>query len=250
MIVLLFTVLALPVYAVQGGLRITYDMSGTPLTIARDAAGTYQIDGLPYPGNVLYQPSTGTIYYQHPEDPVWHTVTPQMLQANMVLTPASASAGNAWQPWQGQPTKRWNISIGGTQCQPLFTSQGAEQQMGLTVNDFARILGALEWLSSGTAPSGCEAPLFTQQQAVQMGAPVWLGTANGPWQLQTVTQEDIPAIQLPTNATPVDNDIRLRLLLVQFSPNERAELLKKFGDYPVAEQIEAIGKFLNQEAMP
>jgi len=242
---LLMLVLALPAHAAAGGLGITYDMSGSPLTIVRDAAGTYQVEGLPYPGNVLYRADTGTVYYQHPEDPVWHTVTPAMLQT--VLTPVSASPGKAWQPWQGQPTQRWNL---GDNCSPIFTSQGAARQMGLTVADFSRIVGTLEWLNSGTNPPACESPAYTAQQAARMGAPVWLSAANGPWQLKSVTRQVVPLITIPANATPVDADIRLRLLLVQFSPNERAEILKKFGDYPVEEQVEAVSRMLNEVSTP
>jgi hypothetical protein len=245
---LFLSLISLPVWAAgASGLRITYDMSGLPLTITRDAAGTYQFDGLPYPGVVLYQPKSGIMYYQHPEDPAWHTVTAPMLAD--VVSPATVKAGPAWQPWQGQPTLRWDVTVEKTACAPMFASQGVAAQGGLNVADFAEVLTALQWLNGGVSHP-CEKAFFPADAAAKVGMPVQFSGPNGPWQLQEVVQAEVEPIEVPAVSTPVDDDTRLNLLLVQFSPNERVNLLKKFGNLPVGQQVEAISKLLMDEAQP
>lgn len=230
-------------------LRITYDIGDIPVTITRDAAGTYQWDGLPYPGTVLYQPQNGVIYYQHPEDPAWHTITPAMLQG--VVATAKPTNGPAWQAWQGQPTLRWNIAAdAATSCQPVFASQPAAQMAGLTVADLYHVLTALQWLNAGAIPNPCERLFFAPADAARIGLPVLFTGPNGAWQLSEVVRTSASTIDLPRNATPVDDDVRLRLLLVQFSPTERVELLKKYGELPISQQVQAISLLLTQESLP
>lgn len=232
----------------EDGLRITYDMSGNPLAITRDAAGTYQFDGLPYPGTVLYKPDTGMMYYQHPEEPEWHTVTRSMLAG--ILAEAKAQPGPAWQPWQGMATMRWNVTADKTACTPIFGSTQAATMAGLNAGDLLDILTELQWLNGGEIPNPCERPAVTTEAARKIGLPVLFTGPNGPWQLQAVVREDVPAIEVPRNADPITDETRLNLLLVQFSPNERVMLLKQFGNLPVARQVEAIGRHLSEEAQP
>lgn len=230
------------------GLRITYDMSGNPLTITRDSAGTYQFDGLPYPGIVLYKPEEGIIYYQHPEDPEWHTVSRSML--THILSEAKVQAGPAWQPWQGMSTARWNVFADKSSCTPIFGSIQAAKISGLNAGDFSDILTALQWLNGGEIPNPCERPDITAEAAAKVGMPILFTGPNGPWQLQTIVKDDIAPIEIPRTAEPITDENRLNLLLVQFSPNERVSLLKQFGNLPVSQQVDAIGRHLAEEAQP
>jgi hypothetical protein len=242
--------------AATPALTITYDMSGAPLTITHDGAGVYSFDGLPYPGTVLYTPANGVVYYQHPEDPVWHTVTPAMLRS--VVVPAAVSQGPTSTPWQDQSTFRWNITTpaampgstqnGGTACRPIFGSSGAAEMSGLNVADIAQVLTTLQWLNAGSIPNPCEKLQYSAEQATKIGLPTILTGPNGNWQLQEVVQTSATATTLPM-AYPMDDATRLRLLLIQFSPEERATLLTKFGSLPTQQQIDAISPLLTQEVI-
>lgn len=244
-------------HAATPSLSITYDASNTPLTITHDGAGVYSFDGLPYPGTVLYTPANGVVYYQHPEDPIWHTVTPAMLRG--LLAPAAASQGPAGTPWQAQTTLRWNITTpvanpqndmadpkSGTVCQPVFASTGAAAMAGLNVADLSLVLTTLQWLNAGAIPNPCEKLQYSAKAAQEIGLPTLFSGPNGNWQLQEIVQTSTTFITLPM-ATPMDDATRLRLLLVQFSPDDRARLLKDYGHLPVQQQIEAISPLLTQE---
>lgn len=240
----------------QPALNITYDMSGQPLTITHDGTGVYSFNGLPYPGMVLYTPANGVVYYQHPEDPIWHTVTPAMLRS--LVVPASVSQGPASTPWQEQSTFRWNITTpannpnaipqNGTKCQPVFASQGAASMAGLNVTDLYQVLTTLQWLSGGGISNPCEKLQFSAEAANKIGLPTIFSGPNGTWQLQEIVQTSTTSIPMP-NAQPMDDATRLRLLLIQFSPEERAELLKKYGELPTQVQIEQISPLLTQETI-
>lgn len=230
-------------------------MPDMPLTITHDGAGVYGFDGLPYPGQVLYTPSNGVVYYQHPEDPLWHTVTPAMLRN--VVVPASVSQGPAGSPWQGLSSFRWNITADAAApgmpeesvaCPPVFGSQGAAGMAGLNVTDIQQVLTTLQWLSGGAIPNPCEKLQFTAEAANAIGLPVSFSGPNGNWQLQEIVQTSTTAIMLPS-APPMDDPTRLRLLLLQFSPAERAHLLKQYADLPVQMQIQAISLLLTQETI-
>ena len=225
-------------------LTITYDMSGLPLTITHDGNGVYSFNGLPYPGMVLYTPENGVVYYQHPEDPIWHTVTPAMLRN--VVVPASVSQGPTATPWQDQSTFRWNITSADTACPSMFASGGAASMSGLNVTDLYQVLTTLQWLNGGNITNPCEKLQFSAEQATNIGLPTIFTGPNGNWQLQEIVQTSTSQITMPT-AYPMDDNTRLRLLLIQFSPDERAKLITKYGDLPAQQQIQQISPLLTQE---
>lgn len=225
-------------------LSISYDMSGMPLTITFDGAGVYSFNGLPYPGTVLYTPENGVVYYQHPEDPIWHTITPAMLRN--VVVPASVSQGPTATKWQDQSTFRWNITTADTACPPIFASVGAGAMSGLNVTDLYQVLTTLQWLSGGAITNPCEKLQFSAEAATAIGLPTLFTGPNGSWQLQEIVQTSTTAITMPT-AYPMDDNTRLRLLLIQFSPEERATLIGKYGDLPAQQQIQQISPLLTQE---
>lgn len=231
-------------------LSITYDMSGQPLTITHDGQGVYSFDGLPYPGTILYTPENGVVYYQHPEDPVWHTITPAMLRP--IVVPATISQGPASHNWQDQSTFRWNVTSEsaqpGTACPAMFASQGAAAMAGLNVTDLYEVLSTLQWLNAGAISNPCEKLQFSSENATSMGLPTIFTGPNGTWQLQEIVQTSTTAITLP-NAQPMDDATRVRLLLIQFNPDERAALIKKYGDLPTQQQIQAISPLLTQETI-
>lgn len=247
---------ALPAHATSlPSLTISYDMSGTPLTITHDGTGVYTFEGLPYPGNVLYTPENGVVYYQHPEDPVWHTVTPAMLRP--IVVPASVSQGPTAMPWQDQSTFRWNVTTPatapdattqGTACAPIFASQGAAAMAGLNVTDLYQVLATLQWLNAGAISNPCEKLQFSAESATSMGLPTIFTGPNGSWQLQGIVQTSATTVTLP-NAQPMDDATRLRLLLIQFSPDERAKLIGQYGELPTQQQIQAISPLLTQETI-
>ncbi|PZP39900.1 MAG: hypothetical protein DI585_02515 [Pseudomonas fluorescens] len=236
-------------------LAITYDMSGLPLTITHDGGGVYSFSGLPYPGSVLYTPTNGVVYYQHPEEPVWHTVTPAMLRG--VVVPATISQGPVGRPWQDQTTFRWNltttavnpedeINTNGTACKPMFGSASASEMSGLDVTDILHVLTVMQWLNGGGIPNPCEKLQFSAQQAKAIGLPTIFTGPNGLWQLQEIVQSPADYIQLP-NAQPMDDETRLHLLLIQFGPEERANLIRSYGNLPLQQQIELISPLLTQD---
>lgn len=239
-------------YASIPPLSISYDMSGQPLTITHDGAGVYSFNGLPYPGTVLYTPANGVVYYQHPEDPVWHTVTPAMLRP--VVVPAGVSQGPAGAPWQDQSTFRWNITAprqgdnDGAICSPIFAASGAAAMSGLNVTDISLVLTTLQWLNGGSIPNPCEKLQYSAEAADKIGLPTIFSGPNGTWQLQEIVQTSTTAMTLPA-AYPMDDNTRLRLLLIQFSPEERAKLMTKYGELPAQQQIEQISPLLTQEVI-
>ncbi|NBV54450.1 MAG: hypothetical protein EBR79_01905 [Proteobacteria bacterium] len=240
----------------QAGVRVVYDMSGIPLELRVDGRGVVALDGLPYPGQVFYDSKGAVVYYQHPEEAEWIKVPPTALAK--VFVEAKITAGPAWQPWQGKPTKRWDMQVKrdngdgvmvDATCDQWFSSQPLAAQAGLNVGDLVRILAAVQWLNAGAVPEPCEKPLMTLAQAEEIGLPVLFTGPNGRWQLQELAREAVEDITLP-EAQLVDDNVRLRLLLVQYSPDERVALLKKFEGLPVGQQVEAIGRMLVEESLP
>lgn len=248
-------------------LTISYDMSGMPLTITHDGAGVYGFDGLPYPGTVIYTPENSVIYYQHPEDPLWHTITPAMLKG--VMVPAAISQGPVAKPWQQHTNIRWNITAPQTSfeanpnsplegnmaqapkvaaCPPMFGSPAASHMAGLDVSDITYVLTTLQWLNAGAIVNGCEKLQFTAKQAEHIGLPTNFTGPNGVWQLQEIVQTSTSLIPLP-NAAPINDATRLRLLLAQFGPEDRADLMRQYGNLPTQQQIELISPMLTQETV-
>jgi hypothetical protein len=245
-------------HAEPQGLHITYDMSGLPLTISKDSHGTLLLDGLPYPGTVLYQLDTGTLYYQPTESPEWMSVSSADIQK--LLNKAKATPGPAWNPWPAtdspQPTQRWDVETQATEnadpvrCVPVFGSTYAARMSGVNVMDLTRILAALEWLNAGALSNPCDAANLTPDATTKVGLPVVMTGPNGTWRLQNVVRDDVQPIELPKFAMPVDDTARLNLLLTQFAPEERATFLKANANLPVARQIELMSQQLLQDAQP
>ncbi len=248
-------------------LIISYDMSGQPLSITHDGAGVYTFDGLPYPGTVIYTPVNGVVTYQHPDDPLWYTITPAMLQ-NVVVRP-TISQGPQAKAWQGHPNIRWNITAPQTAleanpnspleadlaqaptdaaCPPMFGSARAAAMAGLTVADLAHVLTTLQWLNGGAIVNGCEKLQYTTEQAAKIGLPTGFTGPNGYWQLLGVEQTSTSLIPLPI-ASPITDSARLHLLLIQFGPEDRAELVRTYGNLPAQQQIERISPLLTQETV-
>lgn len=231
----------------QQSVRISYDMSDLPLTIHVDKAGTARIEELPFPGEVIYQPSTGTVFYHHPEGEGWLAVPPAALAP--VLVSSTVTAKGKWQPFNGQPTGEWEVKAGTTLCDQWYASPSAAKQTGLNVSDLLRILTAVQWLNGGVVPNTCEKLGVTAEVAEKVGLPLLFTGPNGRWQLQEVAVENVPTIEIP-KATPLTDEARLHLLLVQYSPEERAQLLTKFAGMSAAKQVEAISNMLSQDSLP
>lgn len=232
------------------GIRVTFDAGGAPVTMTRDAAGTIQFDGLPYPGLVLYRPSTGVVYYQHPSEPLWLTVQPGQGQG----VSATVAAGPAWQPWQGHPTQRWDIKGGldkaAPSCGQWYGSADAAQQAGVSMADMIRVLAVLEWLNAGSKGPVCQRLAITPAEGARIGLPVYWMTLSGPWQLTEVVRAGVAPIALPDAVKPVDDSVRLQILLSQFAPEERQAFVRANGTLPVARQVEAIEGALSEMVMP
>lgn len=241
----------------ENGLKVTYDMSGMPLTITRDAAGTVQFDGLPYPGLVLYRPQTGVVYYQQNDDPVWLTVPPGALAT--VVRPAKVVAGPAWQPWPAvgspQPTKRFDVKVTDetdekVTCAPVFGSTYAARMAGMDIADLQRVLATLEWMHGGRITAPCDAADYAPDDVKAMGLPVIFAGPNGEWKLDDIVQADVPYIALPTAPQPFDERAHLTLLLSQFGPEEREAFLKQYGELPLAQQLDMVSRNLMMDAQP
>jgi hypothetical protein len=67
--------------------------------------------------------------------------------------------------------------------------------------------------------------------------------------LTELAQTDIPTITLPANPVPVDDAARLRILLAQFGPEDRQQLLTEVEGLPISQQLERIEKILSEQAV-
>jgi hypothetical protein len=239
------SLLALPAHAVDA-LRLTYTVDGTPVTLERDNAGTIQVDGLPYPGLVLYRPQTGMVYYQYPEIPQWFAVPPGRAEA----VSATTLKGPAWQKWpaqpDGQPSYRYAIKVpGGEDCGPLYASPGAGVQAGLSVADIWRILTTVAWINAGTAAPACDRLAIDNARGQLTGLPLHFNGPNGEWQLKELARTGIARIDLPVDAQPLDEASRLDILLRQFGPDERKNFLQNYGNLPIGQQINLVERALS-----
>lgn len=235
------------------GVRLTYDMSGVPLTISRDAQGTVQLDGLPYPGLVLYNTATKTVYYQSPDLPDWIVVNADALSRYTIS--ATVVAGAAWQPFMDSTTKRWAVKVPGAdgkpqECDQWFASLKGAVMAGFNVGDLNRIVAALQWITAGSAAAACDRVAVDETQAQAIGLPIYFNGPNGKWHLSELVAARVPTIALPTNVTPLDDNLRLQLLMGQLGPDEKADFIKANGNLPVAKQVEAIEHMLGSEDIP
>jgi hypothetical protein len=248
----------------SGSLQLSFTVAGNPVEIQRDTAGTYSFTGLPFPGEVLYVPKTGTVYYLHPEEPIWLAVPPAQLNGQVAtLLP---KAGPAWTPYLDQPTRRWDIKAqrhdnitalpnpaSAQECAPAFTSVHAAQVSGLTIADLQRVILTLQWLNSGLpaeALSACDVALATPTQAGTIGLPMVWTNLIGNWQLTGLNTAAVGTFTIPTNTQFPDAEVRLRLLLVQLSPPERIAFIQQNSSLPIGQQVSLLASQLTQESMP
>ena len=256
---------AAPTLAPAGSsLQLAYTVAGNPVEIQRDTAGTYSVIGLPFPGEVLYVPKTGTVYYLHPEEPIWLAVPPTQL--NGLVATLLPKAGPSWTPYLDQPTRRWDLKAqrnvdttalpnpaNAQDCAPAFTSLHAAQVSGLTITDLQRVVLTLQWLNSGLPEenlSACDVALPTPTQAGTVGLPLVWSNLIGNWQLTALNTAAVPTFTIPTNTQFPDAEVRLRLLLVQLSPPERIAFIQQNSSLPLAQQIDLLASQLTQESMP
>ncbi len=202
----------------------------------------WHIEGLPYPGTVLWRPSTQELAYQHPTEGSWLRATAAEMVGNIppTLTPAAAS-----QPWQGAPTRRFAVTANGTVCGALFTAKSLGN--GLNAADLQTIHALLQWLNSGRVPSGCAAAYPWQ---ASLGLPTRWASPFGPVVLESITQTgpDAPLPVWPEATYPADAEARLRLLLVQLPLPARAAFLREYAVLPTEKQIETLSQALQQAA--
>ena len=233
-------------FAAENGLKLTYDMGGDALSITKDAAGTVQLDGLPYPGLVIYRPDTRVVYYQHPDEPAWLAIKPDDVRGYGVS--ATLVAGAAWQPYMDAPTQRWVVKAAQMECDNWFASAKAGAVAGLNAADLTYVLTALQWLHAGVAAVPCERLNVTAQQGAQVGLPLYFTGPNGRWQLTDLSQGAVEPIVLPAAPQPADDAARLRILLYQFSPEDRQGIIKQVGKLPLSQQLQEIQKMLGDTA--
>ncbi|HEX2859703.1 MAG TPA: hypothetical protein VHP58_05860 [Alphaproteobacteria bacterium] len=247
--VVLAGVFASPAHAVEA-LRLTYDAAGSPVTFERDNAGTIQVDGLPYPGLVLYRPSNGVVYYQHPDIPKWISVP----TGTAVGVSATLAKGAAWEKWQDQPSYRYDLKVtdNGVQedCGPLYASPGAGVQAGLNVADIWRILTAVAWLNAGKAAPACDRLVAEPAHGQAAGLPIHFNGPNGEWQLKELARTGVAKIDLPPAAEPVDEQARLDLMLRQFGPDERKKFLTQYSSLPLGQQVKLLEDALMGSGQP
>ena len=241
---LIMVVTVAPALWAADGIKLVYDVDGTPVVWTRDAAGTVQVDGLPMPGVVLYRPAEGTVYYQHPLWPRWLRIGPDELAAYAL--PLNTTPGAAWTPWQGQPTRRWAMAVGdsdeGTMgCGDWFASHHAAAVMGLNAADFLRVITALNFVNAGTAALPCDHAVPDVARAAQLGLPVrWQGGTSGTWTLESMARVPMSALTLPTDVEPLTARVKLSLMMAQLGDDERKDFVRVNGKLPVASQLEVM----------
>ncbi|MCP5405038.1 MAG: hypothetical protein H6922_02300 [Pseudomonadaceae bacterium] len=228
------------------GLRMTYDVDGAPVVWQRDAKGAVQIDGLAYPGLVLYVPQTGTVYYQHPDEVGWVSVTPAMLEG--YAYPALLLQGGKWQPYLDAPTRRWEVKAAQLSCDNWFASAKAGAVTGLTARDIWQVFDALAWLHAGTAVPVCERMAVSAEDGKKVGLPMYFTGPGGRWQLTELGRTAVADIPLPATPEPADDAVRVRLLLHQFGPEDRADMLREMGSLPAAQQVLYLQKLMAEQA--
>lgn len=228
------------------GLRMVFDVDGAPVTWQMDAHGVVQVDGLPYPGLVLYVPASGVVYYQHPDEAEWLAVAPSMLDG--YAYPTVLVDGGKWQPYLDAPTRRWEVKAAQLSCDNWFASAKAGAVTGLTAADVWRVFNAMQWLTAGDAAPVCERLAVAPEMAARVGLPLYFAGPAGRWQLTELGRVHVEEIAMPTNPQPVDDVVRLRLLMHQFGPEERRDMLREVDGLPVAQQLKRIQQMLLEQA--
>lgn len=227
------------------GVVASYDAGGSPVELRRDGAGTVQIDGLPYPGLVLYVPATQTLYYQHPDDPQWIKIGEDQLDAATV--PVKLQKGGASAPWQGQDVTAWRLHAGANAQEDMFASVGLARQLGLTAHHLLQVVGMMEWLTAGSAGAPENRMGLTTAQGVDVGLPTRWNTPNGLLTLTALNRAPVATITVPTATQPLTDQLRLTLLLSQFGPDERKAFMTAHAGLPVAVQLDQLQGALQGE---
>lgn len=239
------------------GLRASFDVDGAPVVMTMDSHGTVQVDGLPTPGLVLYRPKDATVYYQHPDWPRWLVVGTEQL-ATYAL-PLKAVPGEGWTPWQGQPTRRWQLEVSQTipqgdmamACGSWFGSNHAAAVAGVNAGDFWRVLSAIQLINAGQAALPCDRAMPDVAAADRMGLPVrWQGGSAGTWVLTELVRVPVARISVPSDVEPLTDNVRLALLQSQLGVDERKDFIRVHGTLPVTRQLEEVEKVLSESAAP
>lgn len=237
-----FFILVSPVWALQNQpLTITWANASTaqPLEahlISSDPT-TWQIEGLPFPGVVLWRPQTQELAYQHPTELSWLRLTPADLPKT---TPPTLTRAEAGKPWQTQPTQRWAVNNGKISCGALLTIPA---QLQLNVSGLQNIHALLHWLNIGETPTGCLAPYPNH---ATLGLPTHWGGPMGTLTLQNIgpLSADFVATPWPTTTYPITAEARLRMLLSQLPVPDRARFIQTHAQLPLLIQIEKLSTLL------
>ena len=244
------------------GTTVTYALGEgdeqSTVTLMALGEGLYVVEGLPVPGTVLFKPATAEIAYQHPSEVGW------LLASAADITPppppAQAVPGAPWQPWGGMATRRWDVRIpqaaadGTTQkCPSVFASAGLGAQTGVSVGALQGVFNTLVWLNAGVLPAECMASWWPETVSAQAGLPVRWHSVVGALVLKSAERvAEVPAeyagLAWPAQAMHVDAEARVRLLLVQFAPEQRAAFVREHGRLPTQRQIDLLAEMLAAEA--
>jgi hypothetical protein len=252
-------------FAVEKGTVVAYALGEgeeqTQVTFTAIDDKTYVVENLPFPGVVLYRPQTDEIAYQHPEEVSWLLIKPAEITPRPAL--AQALPGAPWQPWAGQETRIWNFSTSTPgvdtvtqKCPVMYASAPLGRQTELDIARLQGLFATLYWLNAGILPADCTTTGWDAVVGLQVGLPIrWHGVV-GAMVLhkaeKTAALDPVYAdLAWPTVTNPLDDEARLRLLLVQFSPTQRAAFIQKHGQLPIVRQIELLAEELvHEEAMP
>jgi hypothetical protein len=242
-----FVLLAPWGWAAHGQLQFAMEGTETPLTFTHltESPTTFRVVGLPFPGEVLWQPNTQQLAYRHPAEGSWLLATPALLpQAEVATTSQPRAAGPTF---QGQPTQRWVQQAGNADCGVLFGSAALGRQQGLTIGDFQMIYRLLYWLNAGMVPpTACGNAQTLAATAPQIGLPTRWASPLGVLVFQGVMMppdEDMPPAW-PRQTYPVTEDVRLRLLLAQLPVPARAQFIRDHATLPLTAQVAKLATLL------
>ncbi|MCA3244442.1 MAG: hypothetical protein INF43_03935 [Alphaproteobacteria bacterium] len=255
MIRLLWLLLLLPLPAVAEHAMLVYqredDQAPLTLTHLSGTPATYQVNGLPFPGEVLWRPATqateAQLAYRHPAEGSWLLATPNQLPVSAVST--TSLPGAPGPASQGQATRRWAQSVGRKDCGVLFGAPSLGRQYGLNLADFQHLYRLLYWLNAAQLPTDCANAQTLPATAPQVGLPTRWASPLGLLLLQEIRLpgESPTAMAWPKVTYPVTPEVQLRLLLAQLSVPARAEFLQQFATLPLALQVERLAAILAAE---
>ncbi len=229
-------------------LQLTYQAASLPsgaVSFQRltETPLTYAVTGLPFPGEILWRPTTTELAYRHPVEVSWLLMDATMLPATISTSLAGRAAGPIM---QGAPSRRWQLRANSHDCGVLFGSAQLGQRYGVTVRDLQIIHQLLYWANTSEAPSGCNAPLLPTEAAARVGLPTRWQSPWGLLVLSTIEASQSPSLPAwPTHSQPLDLNARLRLLLIQLPVPARAEFLRAARNLPLAAQVATLARSLS-----